>query len=172
MPTLKELTTELENAEEQIESLSALSLDNTSELDDKIDQIWNQIQRKLQSIDFFLDSIDVKIANNKATLKVYEDIAGKIKKKIQSLGNSKKRIMALLMDNNIVKQGQPFRTALRTYYVKKHSKIIVKDIEKLPDEYKTIKQEILPDKQKLKGLSKDSLPEGCELEETITVQRR
>lgn len=172
--TLRELTSEFRDIQQEIEILSELELE-TENAEKALASLKSRILRKTEAIDGIITNFD--IANNK--IETYVDI---LKKEIEnakarktSLLKSKTRLLNYLAEVGLVAKDKPLRTTIHTYFLQTtNGELKIDDPSLLPEEYIKTKIEKVIDKASLRSdvLANKVFIEGVSIPKNTRVSRR
>lgn len=171
--TLKELTNEIREINEEIATLSFLDLD-TEEEEQLLASIQSKIIAKVESVDHVIMSFDIGLAKLDAEMEILERERDVRRNRQLSIEKNKKRIMRYLYDIGIVTDDKPLRTSAHTYFAKDTwGSVEIDDQTKLPSKYVKTKIEQVIDKSALRFdlMTGEKIP-GASCSKTKQVVRR
>lgn len=168
---LEDITFEIDQVTQLIEDAESLGLDS-QEYENKLTALFATLSTKLDRMDYVLDAMDVKEAELKSLCDAYEQKVKEYKKKMNTVSNSRKRILDKFLITGLVSEEKKLKTTFRTYYLKKSYSVAKENDDIIPpEEYSETMV-----KEKLKEINKalkqgEEIP-GYYLKETKTVIRR
>ena len=158
---LLELATQLQDVLYHIEMSNGLL---TPELEARLGYLETQFKEKPDAYKYVLD----KCANN---LEYWENLKLEVETKIAQQKNIRNRLirnMNAVMD--YLKVEEIVGNIFRFKRMKTAGQIVVDDLDKLPAEFKVVKQEVVPDKDKIRKALKDGEVPGARLQEGTTIK--
>lgn len=173
--SLKDLTNELNDIQEEVKMLAELDIDS-EHLDPLIEQLQRKIARKAESIDFITVSLEIAEEKLKTLAQIYENEAKNAKERASSVAKNKDRLIQYLGETGLVSKDTPLRTGAHTYFLKSsHGALeLPEDLSLIPEEYKETRIEQVINKGELRKdiIAGKVYVEGASVPTTIKVARR
>ena len=171
--TLREITSEMREINDEIEYLANLDLD-TQQLEETLESLRKKMVRKIQNIDHIALGFDIAMKRLETYAEFHEAEAELAKKKAEQMQKNKDRIYQMLIDLDIVAKNKPLKTDKHTYYITNHyGSVKIEDASKLPPEYVKTKIEQVIDKSALrKDLIDGKTIAGCSVERKERIAHR
>ncbi len=171
--TLRDLTSEMKEINDEIQYLAALDID-TQQLEETMESLKKKVLRKVSSIDHIAMSFDIAKGQLQMLAQVHEQEAAIAKKKIELMEKNKDRIYQMLFDVGLVEANKPLKTEKHTYYVQNtFGEVVIADESQLPKEYMKTKIEQVIDKKKLReDIIAGKEVEGASVKKKMRVSRR
>jgi len=171
--TLREITSEMREINDEIEYLANLDLD-TQQMEETLESLRKKMVRKIQNIDHIALGFEIAAKRLEVYAQFHESEAAIAKKQAEQMQKNKDRIYQMLIDLDIVAKNKPLKTDKHTYYLANHyGSVKIDDVESLPSEYVKTKIEQVIDKAALrKDLVDGKTIAGCSIERKERVSRK
>ncbi len=148
--TLRDLTSEMKEINDEIQYLAALDID-TQQLEETMESLQKKVMRKVNNIDFIAMSFDIAKGQLQALAQIHEQEAAIAKKKMEVMDKNKDRVYQMLFDVGLVEEKKPLKTEKHTYFIQNtFGEVVIADESQLPKEYVKTKIEQVIDKKKLR----------------------
>ena len=171
--SLKELTLEMREIQDEIEFLATQEID-TQQLEETMESLKKKVLRKVNNIDHIAIGFDITKNRLLNYAKAYEAEAELAKKKAEQMEKQRDRMYQMLAEVGLVDDGKSLKTGQHTYYLGTTTgAVVISEDATLPKEYIKTKIEQVIDKASLRNdLLKGVVIDGVSIEKKKKVMRK
>jgi len=170
--TLREIENALSLAEEEIRAAGDLGLD-TEEFGKYIETLVDKKLQKIENIDSFLDSLEIKQAEATTIASAFGKMKDRANTRAKTIYNLKRSILKYMRDTGTITTEKSVKTTLHTYYISTYERLKKEPDAITPKEYQKTETIVSDDDDKIKAdLSRGvSIPGFSLVKDMIPVRR-